>query len=91
MIGITISFLIFKSKLWIIESKVRVTDPSMEFSMGTTPYSHSPFATDSMTEGMEQNDTKSSDTSDAASCENVPWGPKNATGLILSPKLKLNN
>ena len=59
--------------------------------MGTTPYSHSPFATDSMTEGMEQNDTKSSDTSDAASCENVPWGPKNATGLILSPKLKLNN
>ena len=51
---------------------MRVTDPSMEFSMGTTPYLQSPFATDSMTEGMEQNDTRLSDTNDAASCENVP-------------------
>ncbi len=85
LIGIIISLQIFKSNLCANKSRVCVTDPSIEFSIGTTPLSHSPEATLSKTAGIVQYETMLSLILLAASCVNVPSGPKNEIGFIKSP------
>lgn len=86
----TISLHIFKSYLCANKSRVWVTDPSIEFSMGTIPLSHSPIATLSKTVGIVQYETKLSLILLAASCVNVPFGPRKEIGFIKNPPKKSN-
>jgi hypothetical protein len=63
------------------ESKVEVTEPCREFSIGTTPYSQSFFATEVITASIVLKNLKSfsSKTVKAADSVYVPLGPKTAT------------
>ena len=64
------------------ESKVITTGPSIEFSIGTTPNKNSPLSTLSKTAGIVQYEIKLFPKILAASCVNVPLGPKNDIKLI---------
>jgi hypothetical protein len=63
------------------ESKVEVTEPCREFSIGTTPYSQVFFATELITASIVLKNLKcfSSKTVNAADSVYVPRGPKTAT------------
>ena len=65
-------------------SSVTDTEPSIEFSIGTTPSSHSPDSTAAMTSGIDDRAPAHPPRGPAwlssASSVNVPEGPKNATG-----------
>ncbi len=66
-------------------SRVRLTDPSMEFSMGTTPKGVRPERTASTTSGIVVNGSAARPGSArrTASEVNVPSGPRKATRLTL--------
>ena len=64
-------------------SSVTLTEPSMAFSMGTTPRSARPWSTSVMTSEISRTGTRSpaarSGWDSRASSVNVPGGPRNAT------------